>query len=68
MLPEIGQFTLILACVLSFLQMVYPLYGVKTGHQGAIRSARILTILQFVAVACSFAILAYSFLINDSFL
>ena len=65
MLPEIGQFTLILACVLSFLQMVYPLYGVQTGHQGAIRSARILTILQFVAVAFSFAILAYSFLIND---
>ena len=65
MLPEIGQFTLILACVLSFLQMVYPLYGVKTGHQGAIRSARILTILQFIAVACSFAILVYSFLIND---
>ena len=65
MLPEIGQFALILACILSFLQMVYPLYGVKTGHQGAIRSAKIFTILQFIAVACSFVILAYSFLVND---
>jgi len=65
MLPEIGQFTLILACVLSFLQIVYPLYGVYSGHQGAIKSAKILTILQFLAVACSFLILAYSFLIND---
>ena len=65
MLPEIGQFTLILACILSFLQMVYPLYGVKTGHQGAIRSAKIFTILQFIAVACSFVILAYLFLVND---
>ena len=65
MLPEIGQFALILACILSFLQMVYPLYGVKTGHQGAIRSAKIFTILQFIAVACSFVILAYLFLVND---
>jgi cytochrome c-type biogenesis protein CcmF len=65
MLPEIGQFSLILACILSFLQTVYPLYGVQTGHQGAIRSAKILTILQFLAVAISFVILSYSFLIND---
>ncbi|RBW47437.1 heme lyase NrfEFG subunit NrfE [Psychromonas sp. B3M02] len=65
MLPEIGQFSLILACVLSLLQTVYPLYGVQTGHQGAIRSAKMFTILQFIAVASSFVILAYLFLIND---
>ena len=39
MIPEIGQFTLIIACILALLQTIYPLYGVKTGHQGAIRSA-----------------------------
>ena len=65
MLPEIGQFSLILACILSLLQAVYPLYGVQTGHQGAIRSAKMFTILQFVAIAISFVILSYSFLIND---
>ena len=65
MLPEIGQFTLILACLLALLQTVYPLYGVYTGHQGAIRSAKTFTILQFIAVAFSFVILSYSFLIND---
>ncbi|TEW56719.1 heme lyase CcmF/NrfE family subunit [Psychromonas sp. RZ22] len=65
MLPEIGQFSLILACILSLLQTVYPLYGVQTGHQGAIRSAKVFTILQFVAVAFSFFILSYLFLMND---
>jgi len=65
MLPEIGQFTLILACIFSLLQTVYPFYGVTTGHNGAIRSAKIFTVLQFVAVASAFIILSYSFLIND---
>ena len=65
MLPEIGQFTLILACMLSLLQTVYPLYGVQTGHQGAIFSAKIFTILQFLAVTCSFVTLSYLFLVND---
>lgn len=65
MLPEIGQFSLIIACLLSLLQTVYPLYGVYTGHQAAIRSAKTFTVLQFVAVALSFIILSYSFLMND---
>lgn len=65
MLPEIGQFTLVLACLLSLLQTLYPLYGVQTGHLKAIHSAKVFTILQFAAVACSFAILSYLFLVND---
>ena len=65
MIPEIGQFTLIIACILALLQTVYPLYGVQTGHQGAIRSAKTLAITQFVFVGASFAILTFLFLTND---
>ena len=65
MLAEIGQFTLIIACMLSLLQTVYPLYGIYARQQNAIESAKLLTILQFVFVALSFVILSYLFLIND---
>jgi len=65
MLAEIGQFTLIIACILSLLQTVYPLYGIYARQQSAIESAKTLTILQFVFVALSFVILSYLFLVND---
>ncbi len=65
MIPEIGQFTLVIACWLSLLQAIYPLYGVQTGHQGAIRSAKTLAFLQFVFVSLAFLILLYLFFVND---
>ncbi|WP_372881301.1 heme lyase CcmF/NrfE family subunit [Psychromonas sp.] len=65
MLPEIGQFALAIACMFALLQTVYPLYGVYTGQQSAIASAKVLTILQFVFVLLSFVILAYLFFVND---
>ncbi|PKG39880.1 heme lyase CcmF/NrfE family subunit [Psychromonas sp. Urea-02u-13] len=65
MLAEIGQFALVIACMLSLLQTVYPLYGIYARQQNAIESAKILTILQFFFVAVSFAILSYLFLVND---
>lgn len=65
MIPEIGQFTLVVACMLSLLQTIYPLYGVQTGHQGAIKSAKVLAILQFVFVSAAFLILSYLFFVND---
>jgi cytochrome c-type biogenesis protein CcmF len=65
MLAEIGQFTLIIACMLALLQTVYPLYGIYTRNQSAIDSAKILTILQFIFVSSAFLILGYLFLIND---
>jgi cytochrome c-type biogenesis protein CcmF len=65
MLAEIGQFALIIACIMSLLQTVYPLYGIYTRQQNAIESAKTLTILQFVFVALSFVILSYLFLAND---
>ena len=65
MLAEIGQFALAIACMLSLLQTVYPLYGIYARQQSAINSAKVLTILQFVFVLLSFLILSYLFLIND---
>ncbi|MGB5444855.1 MAG: heme lyase CcmF/NrfE family subunit [Psychromonas sp.] len=65
MLPEIGQFSLAIACMFSLLQTVYPLYGIYSGQQSAIASAKVLTILQFVFVLLSFVILAYLFFVND---
>jgi len=65
MLAEIGQFALAIACMLALLQTIYPLYGVYTGHQGAIKSAKTFTHLQFVFVLLAFIILSYLFLDND---
>jgi len=65
MLAEIGQFTLIIACMLALLQTVYPLYGIYARQQRAIESAKTLTVLQFFFVSLSFIILSYLFLAND---
>jgi cytochrome c-type biogenesis protein CcmF len=65
MLAEIGQFTLVIACMLALLQTVYPLYGIYARQQSAIESAKVLTILQFFFVSLSFVILSYLFLVND---
>ncbi|AGH82025.1 cytochrome c-type biogenesis protein CcmF [Psychromonas sp. CNPT3] len=65
MLAEIGQIALAIACMLALLQAVYPLYGVYSGHQGAIKSAKTFTILQCIFVTLAFIILSYLFLIND---
>ncbi|WP_019613230.1 heme lyase CcmF/NrfE family subunit [Psychromonas ossibalaenae] len=65
MLAEIGQLSLAIACMLSLLQTVYPLYGIYARNQSAIESAKILTNLQFVFVTVSLLILSYLFIAND---
>jgi len=65
MLAEMGQFALAIACMFSLLQTIYPLYGIYSGQQSAIASAKILTVLQCVFVLLSFLILSYLFLVND---
>jgi cytochrome c-type biogenesis protein CcmF len=65
MLAEIGQFSLVIACMLALLQTVYPLYGIYARQQNAIESAKMLTVLQFFFVSVSFVILSYLFLMND---
>lgn len=69
MLPELGQFALILAAVVALVQGTLPLAGtlVRTSAlQVLLQSlARPAAALQFFLVALSFAALAASFLSND---
>ncbi|MFO6421896.1 heme lyase CcmF/NrfE family subunit [Motilimonas sp. KMU-193] len=65
MIPELGQFTLIIAFGLSVLLSFYPLWGAHTGHSGLMNSARTLAVCQFLFVALSYACLTYAFIVND---
>jgi cytochrome c-type biogenesis protein CcmF len=65
MIPELGQFSLVLAAVLSVLLGVLPLWGTLRPNPTLQALARPLSLLQFVLVALSFACLAYAFLNND---
>jgi cytochrome c-type biogenesis protein CcmF len=65
MIPELGQFALVLATVLALLLGVLPLWGTVRPNLALQALARPLALLQFVLVALSFACLAYAFLHND---
>ena len=65
MIPELGQFSLVLAAVLSVLLGVLPLWGTLRPNPTLQALARPLALLQFVLVALSFVCLAYAFLNND---
>jgi cytochrome c-type biogenesis protein CcmF len=65
MIPELGQFSLVLAAVMSVLLGVLPLWGTLRPNPTLQALARPLALLQFVLVALSFACLAYAFLNND---
>jgi cytochrome c-type biogenesis protein CcmF len=65
MIPEIGHFSLIVATALSFLLAIYPLIGTKINHPGMINSAKPLALMQFALMSVSFAVLAYSFVVDD---
>ena len=65
MIPELGQFTLILATVLALLLGVLPLWGTLNRNIVWQSLARPAAFLQFALVAVAFACLAASFLNND---
>lgn len=65
MIPEYGQFALILATCLAFCQGVMPLLGSYTGRRDWMLLARPAAVGQFVFIAISFAVLAYVFLVDD---
>ncbi|RJG49052.1 heme lyase CcmF/NrfE family subunit [Motilimonas pumila] len=65
MIPELGQFTLIIALGLSVLLSIYPLWGAHIGHSGMMNSAKTLAVTQFLFVGLSFACLTYAFIVND---
>ena len=65
MIPELGQFALILATVLSVLLGVLPLWGTLNRNTVWQSMARPAAFLQFALVLLSFACLTVSFLSND---
>ena len=65
MIPEIGQFALIIALLLALTQAIVPLYGAQKGNVAFMAVARPAAQGQFLFVAIAFACLAYSFITND---
>src|SRR3989475_9247258 len=65
MIPEIGQFALILALVIAVTQAVLPQIGAARGIRQFIALARPAAQVQFIFVATAFCCLAYSFITND---
>jgi cytochrome c-type biogenesis protein CcmF len=65
MIPELGQFALILALCLALVQAAFPLAGAQTGRADWMALARPAAAGQFVFVVLAFAILSYAFLTDD---
>ncbi len=65
MIPEIGQFSLIVALALALAQAALSLTGAARGIPGFVAVARPAAQGQFVFVAIAFACLAWSFYSND---
>jgi cytochrome c-type biogenesis protein CcmF len=65
MIPELGQFVLIIALVLALIQGILPLVGAQRGNYALMALARPAAQGQFVFVAIAFGCLGYSFLVND---
>ena len=65
MIPEIGQFALILALGLAFIQAIIPLLGALWRRGDLIAIARPAATGQFIFVMAAFIVLCHSFLNND---
>ncbi|HEX3282367.1 MAG TPA: heme lyase CcmF/NrfE family subunit [Pyrinomonadaceae bacterium] len=65
MIPEIGQFALILALLLALTQAIFPLIGAARGNRAWISLAAPAGQAQFIFVAIAISCLAYSFITND---
>jgi cytochrome c-type biogenesis protein CcmF len=65
MIPEIGQFALVLALLLAGAQAFFPLAGAALGKPAWIATARPVALGQFLFVALAFAALATSFVNSD---
>jgi cytochrome c-type biogenesis protein CcmF len=65
MIPEIGQFALIIALLLALTQATLPLIGASRGNRVWIALAAPAGQAQFLFVALAFSCLGYSFITND---
>ncbi len=65
MVPEIGQFALIIALLMALIQATLPLIGAANGKQSWIAVAAPAGQAQFIFVAIAISCLGYSFITND---
>ncbi len=65
MIPELGNFALILALAVSLVLMVVPMLGAYLRHDGLMAFDRPLAAGLFVLLAISYACLTYSFMVDD---
>jgi cytochrome c-type biogenesis protein CcmF len=65
MIPELGNFALVLALCLALVQAVLPIAGAHTGRKAWMSLARPAAAGQFVFVALAFAVLVHAFLTDD---
>jgi len=64
-LPELGQFALVLALLMAALQAVLPLVGAQRGIHPWMAIARPAAFAQFALVAFAFGVLTYGFVSQD---
>src|SRR6185295_8268642 len=65
MIPEIGQFALILALLIALTQAILPLIGASNGNRNWIAVAAPAGQAQFIFITIAFCCLGYSFINND---
>ncbi len=65
MIPEIGNFALVVALILALTQGVLPIWGATRNNTVLMRTARPLAYGQFMFVAIAFICLVQAFLTND---
>jgi cytochrome c-type biogenesis protein CcmF len=65
MIPEIGQFSLILALCMAMVQATVPIWGAATGNLPMMAVAKPAARGQFVLVLLAFCCLGYAFAVKD---
>lgn len=65
MIPELGQFALIVALCLAIAQAVLPLWGAQTNNINMMSVGRSAASGQFIFLLVAFLCLTYSFIAND---
>lgn len=65
MIPELGQFALVLALVIALVQSVVPLWGAARGRAALMEVGRTAAYSQFLALTLAFAALTYAHVVSD---
>ncbi|MFQ3355238.1 MAG: cytochrome c-type biogenesis protein CcmF, partial [Paracoccaceae bacterium] len=65
MIPELGQFSLVLALLIAILQSIVPILGASRGNSTWMNSAKTSSLLMFFLVLFSFLALVYSYVVSD---